>query len=133
VEHLEMDFACCIHNKYKFVFEILAEIGDKKLRVKELQNIGMNLYNFNYKDSAELYKRIHLLKNAKLIQETGPDSYGLTNRGKNFYKVIKGYLTIGTIQKKLTENLTLVNENSSSLTKVLYQIKDASRDSTNPN
>jgi predicted transcriptional regulator len=132
-EHLEIDFACSIHYKYKFVFEILAEIGDKRLRVKELKDIGRNTYNFTYKDTSEIHKRIHILKNAKLIQETGPDSYGLTNRGKNFYEIIKDYLPINKNQNEQVEILITENENSSSLNKILYEIKDASQDSTNPN
>lgn len=132
-ESLELDFACCIHNKYKFVFEILMEIGSKKLRVKELLEIGRNSYNFAYKDASEIHKRVHILKNAKLIQEKGPDSYGLTNRGKNFCVIIKDYLQTNTNQSEQVEILILENENSSSLNKILYEIKDASQDSTNPN
>jgi len=132
-EHLEIDFACCVHNKYNYVFEILAEIGDEKLKVKEIHDIGRSLYNFKLKNTGEIHKRIHILKNAKLIQETGPDSYGLTHRGRNFYRMIKDHLPINENQDDQAEVLTLENENSSSLNETLYEIKEASQDSTNPN
>ncbi|NMH74959.1 hypothetical protein HF078_17925 [Bacillus sp. RO2] len=133
IKNLEMDFACCIHSKYKFVFEILAEMGDEKIRVRELQDIARNSYGFTYKDTSEIHKRIHILKNAKLIRETGPDTYGITKRGKNFYEKIKDCLSLNTNQNKQVENPIIKNDISSSLNKILYEIKDASQDSTNSN
>ena len=118
-ENLEIDYACCIHQKFKFVFEILAEIGEKKLRIKEIQEIGRVSYNLLYSDSAEIYKRIHILKNANLIQETGPDSYGLTSRGKKFNEVIKEFLPLTNNKNKQVETLIIENEIPSSLNEIL--------------
>lgn len=127
-EYLELDFACCIHNKYKFVFEILLELSKKNLKVKEILEIGKVSYDFNYKDSSEIHKRVHILKNAGLIREEGADSYALTNRGNFFYKTIIKYLRL-----KKTENSDVKKEKHTSLNEIIFELKDSSQDSTNPN
>lgn len=133
LENIEINFACCIHLKYKFVFEILIELVDRQLNPKELLEIARVSYGFNFKDSSEIHKRIHILKNAKLIHERGYSSYGLTNRGKQFSKVIESYFSINTSYDKKNELLIEENEEFSYLNKILYEIKDAAKDSTNPN
>ncbi|WP_242245350.1 hypothetical protein [Bacillus cereus group sp. BfR-BA-01330] len=132
-ENFEMDFACCVNNKFNFVFEILAELHQEKLSIKQLAARGKVSYNFSYKNTSELSKRLHILQNAKLIQEIGTELYGLTNRGTNFYELIKGNLSINTVEIAQTGNSIITNENSSSyVDKCLNEIRLASNDSSNP-
>ncbi|WP_410981192.1 hypothetical protein [Bacillus pacificus] len=132
-ENFEMDFACCVNNKFNFVFEILAELHQEKLSIKQLAARGKVSYNFSYKNTTELSKRLHILQNAKLIQEIGTELYGLTNRGTNFYELIKGNLSINTVEIAQTGSSIITNENSSSyVDKCLNEIRLASNDSSNP-
>jgi predicted transcriptional regulator len=132
-ESFELDFACCVNNKFNFVFEILAELHQEKLSIKQLAARGKVSYNFSYKNTTELSKRLHILQNAKLIQEIDMELYGLTNRGTNFYELIKGYLSINTVENAQTGSSIIPNENSSSyVDKCLNEIRLASKDSSNP-
>ncbi|QWH42891.1 hypothetical protein EXW53_26850 (plasmid) [Bacillus mycoides] len=132
-ESFEMDFACCVNNKFNFVFEILGELHQEKLSIKQLAARGKVSYNFSYKNTTELSKRLHILQNAKLIQEIGTELYGLTNRGTNFYELIKGNLSINTVEIAQTGSSIITNENSSSyVDKCLNEIRLASKDSSNP-
>ncbi|MGG0593529.1 hypothetical protein ABEY80_27310 [Priestia megaterium] len=128
----EMDFACCINKKCNFVFEILAELYQEDLSIKQLSTRGKVSYNFSYKDLGELRKRLHILKNAKLIQEVSTELYSLTNRGINFVELIKEDIVIKTIEKSEIESTTITHENLSFIDKCLIEIRLASQASSDP-
>lgn len=129
-KHFEIDFACCVNDKYNFVFEILGELFQQDLNIKQLATIGNVSYNFSYKSYGELRKRLYILQNAKLIQEKGIDTYALTNRGKNFCSLIKDYIPIKNIAFK-SKNEASIKNNSNSIDECLNEIFSASEDSTN--
>jgi predicted transcriptional regulator len=131
-DNFEIDFACCVNRKCSFVFEILVELHQENLNVKQLATRGRVSYNYSYKDLSELRKRLHILKNAKLIQEVGIESYGLTNRGSNFYELIKDHIKISNVQQEQTESQSIISESSSFVDKCLNEIRLASRESTDP-
>lgn len=131
-ESFEIDFACCVNKKCKFVFEILAELYQGNLSVQQLATRGKVSYNFSYKDLSELRKRLYILKNSKLIQEIGTELYGLTKRGINFYELIMDYISVNKIEKEQTESPITTYENSSFIDECLNEIRLASKESSNP-
>ncbi|MFC4660792.1 hypothetical protein [Oceanobacillus aidingensis] len=128
----ELDFACCVNYNCNFMFEILAELFQRNLSLKELSARGKISYDFSYKDQAELRKRIHILKNANLVQEIGADMYGLTNRGFNFYNLVKEHISVNSIEKSQDTNFQFEHENLSYLENCLKELRVASKDSSNP-
>ncbi|WP_456276501.1 hypothetical protein [Bacillus sp. AK128] len=131
-DNFELDFACCVNHKFNYVFEILAELNQGDLSLKELSARGKVSYNFSYQDHTELRKRLHILKTANLVQEIGTELYGLTNRGCNFYDLIKDHISVNTIEKSQTNNSKIEYENPSYVDNCLNEIRLASKDSTNP-
>lgn len=131
-ESFEIDFACCINKKYNFVFEILGELSQGELSSKQLATLGQVSYNFSYKDLSELRKRLHILKNAKLIQEIGRELFGLTKRGMNFYGLIKDYISLNSIEKTKVQVPSNLNGNSNFVDKCLNKIRLASKESSAP-
>ncbi|WP_158734658.1 restriction endonuclease [Alteribacillus sp. YIM 98480] len=131
-DNFELDFACCVNRKFNFVFEILAELFQEELSLKELSTRGKVSYNFSYQDHTELRKRLHILKAAKLIQEIGTELYGLTIRGYNFYELIKEHVSLNTIEKSQTDSSKIEYENSSYVDNCLNELELASKDSSNP-
>lgn len=130
-ENFEIDFACCINKKFAFVFEILLELEKEELSAKQLAVIAKVSHGFPNEKTNEIHKRLHILENAKLIQETGVHLYGLTNRGKNFCKKLKScYLNIegGKIESEILE----VKDSNESITELLNEIRISSRHSSDP-
>lgn len=130
--NFELDFACCVHYKVNFVFEILAELYQENLSLKELSTRGKVSYNFSYKDYGELRKRIHILTAANLIQEVGTEMYGLTNRGSNFYKLIKEHISGNTVERSQFDETKVKYENLTYVDACLNEMRLASKDSSNP-
>ncbi|MBM7554903.1 hypothetical protein [Thalassobacillus pellis] len=131
-DNFELDFACCINHKFNFTFEILEELKKEDLSVKQLAVIGKVSHGFPSEKSSEVNKRLHILKNAKLIQETGVNLYCLTKRGENFYENLKPYIVSTedrSIQQQSTENEI---KNPTGIEALLNEIRMSSRDSSNP-
>ena len=68
--------------RYLFIFELLYELNDRCLSVKELATIAKISYGFDKENIFEINKRIELLKSAKLIINVSAQKYTLTQRGK---------------------------------------------------
>ncbi|MCY7998586.1 hypothetical protein [Bacillus haynesii] len=133
-KNFEIDFASCINNKFSFVFEILLELQKKELNVKELAAVAKASYNFPSENPTEIHKRLNILKNAKLIQETGFNLFGLTNRGENLCKVLEKYSHNDDKEEKIKSKIIEVRDNNSSkINELLYEIRISSRESSNPN
>lgn len=131
-KNFEIDFACCINKKCNFVFEILAELYQEDLSIKQLDTRGKVSYDFSYKDLGELRKRLHILKNAKLIQETSTELYSLTKRGINFVELIKDDVVIPTIKNSEIKHTAITHESFSFVDKCLTEIRLASQASSEP-
>ncbi len=131
-ENFEIDFACCINRKCNFVFEILAELYQEDLSIRQLATRGKVSYGFSYKDLNELRKRLHILKNAKLIQEVNTELYSLTNRGANFVDLIKEDIVGETTKKSKNEHTKTTYEHPSFIDKCLTEIRLSSQASSDP-
>ncbi|MFC1283876.1 hypothetical protein [Bacillus paralicheniformis] len=132
-KNFEIDFASCVNNKFSFVFEILLELQKKELNVKELAVVAKVSYNFPSENSTEINKRLHILKNAKLIQETGFNLFGLTNRGENLCKVLETYSHNNKEEKVKSKIIEIRDSNNSNINDLLNEIRISSRESSNPN
>lgn len=132
-KNFEIDFACCINNKFAFVFNILLELQKKELSVKQLTVMAKVSYNFPSENSNEIHKRLHVLKNAKLIQETGVNLYGLTNRGRNFCEILTTYLPNKKLENIESKIIEVGDDNSLKINELLNEIRISSRESSNPN
>jgi len=129
----ELDFACCIHNKYAFVFELLLELKETPMTTKQLAVIAKVSYGFTIESSGEIHKRLNILKNAKLIRDVEKNSFSLTHRGEKFLEL----LHLNSSHKKVIENKkTIISDEievrNSKVDDVLSRIWLTSRDSSNP-
>lgn len=77
-----LNLALYLNNTFKFLLEILKELKDNPLTAKKLSSIGVVTYELKSENLTETHQRLHLLKNAKLIQDSANNSFKLTNRGK---------------------------------------------------
>lgn len=130
-----LDFACCIHNKFAFVFEILNELKEKSLDAKSLAVTAKVSYEFPAENISEIHKRLHILLNAQLIQEAGGNSFGLTKRGEKFLQEINVYLSEKENKQatNVSQKASPVKYNKSKVDECLKEIRLSSRDSSNPN
>ncbi|QZY86800.1 hypothetical protein [Exiguobacterium acetylicum] len=127
-----LDLVYCLHSKVLFIFEILKELEEKALSVKELAVIAKVSYGFDKERIDEIRKRLNILKSALLIQEEESGKYSVTQRAKNILKKVK-----------LQERTTLVNKtdieedntkySSLGVDKYITELRLASKDSSNPN
>lgn len=129
---LQLDIVCCLQTKVLFVFEILKELEEESLSIRKLATIAKVSYGFESERIDEVRKRINILRSALLIQEDGAENFCLTERGKNFIKILP-------VQLKQTEDL--VNGRSDEIRKEsgtlviddqLTELRLASKDSSNP-
>ncbi|MGM0885887.1 MAG: hypothetical protein ACQEW5_02835 [Bacillota bacterium] len=130
-----LDFACCIHRKFNFVFEILNELKADNLDAKSLAVIAKVSYGFPTENISEIHKRLNILKNANLIQDIGKSSFCLTQRGKNFIQEVNTFLPVKINKETVKQTSTTLNtqNNSSKVDEYLKEIRLSSRDSSNPN
>ncbi|KAB2863580.1 MAG: hypothetical protein F9K39_07595 [Exiguobacterium chiriqhucha] len=128
-QNFELDFSFCVHDKVAFVFEILLELEKKNLSVKDLTVISKVSFNFPSENSNEINKRLHILKNAQLIQETGYNHYGLTNRGEILCKYLKTFNKSTAVN---SQSLDSISNNNSIVDELLNEIRVSSKDSVNP-
>ncbi|WP_156994760.1 hypothetical protein [Sporolactobacillus inulinus] len=132
-KNFEIDFASCINNKFSFVYDILLELQKKELSVKQLTVMAKVAYDFPSENSTEIHKRLHVLKNAKLIQETGVNLFGLTNRGRSFCKILITYLPNEKLEIIESKIIEVGDNNGSKINELLNEIRISSRESSNPN
>jgi predicted transcriptional regulator len=132
-ENFEIDFACCINKKFSFTFEILFELHKENLSAKKLAVIAKVSHGFPSENTAEINKRLHVLKNAKLVQETGVNLFNLTKRGEIFCEKLKAYYPINDSGKIEENNPGVVVDTESDTDNLLNEIRLSSRDSSNPN
>lgn len=134
-ENFEIDFACCINKKFSFVFEILLELEKEDKSTKQLAIIAKISHGFPSENNMEINKRLHILRNAKLVQEKGMNLFGLTNRGLLLSKKLKSSiaqnvidpLAVSTVQDEEHGNNT-----TNRITSLLHDLRISSRDSSNP-
>ncbi|WP_397538054.1 restriction endonuclease [Rummeliibacillus pycnus] len=129
--NFELDFACCFNHKFSFVFEILFELQKEELSAKQLAVIAKVSHGFPSENKTEIHKRIHILKNASLIQETSPQLFGLTKRGENFCELLGSLFSIP--KREIIERKTATQNKELGIQALLSEIRISSRDSSNPN
>lgn len=129
-----LDLLCCLHVKFLFVFELLKELEDKSTSAKNLAVIAKVSYGFNRESIDEIRKRLILFKEAKMIMEDGPENYCLTERGKNFLKLISVQDKVIDIQETAAPEKLDISETISTekIKNVLKEVRLASKDSSNP-
>lgn len=130
-DSLEVDFACCMNRQFSFFFEILFELKEEHLTAKKLAVTAKVSHGFPSENSGEINKRLHILKNAKLIQEAGVNIYSLTHRGELFIEKLQPYYQVND---KSTDKYDL-EESEAAGTEIdglLKEIRHSSVDSSNP-
>lgn len=132
IENFNLELACCINKKYSFVFEILFELQKENLSAKQLAITAKVSHNFPSEDTSNINKRLIILKNANLIQESGTYTYTLTNRGQIFCEKYKEFYQVEKANSKIIEHVK-TNFQNDSVEALLNELRISSRDSTNPN
>ncbi len=113
--------------RYLFFFEMLLELKYNNLSGKELATLAKISYGFDKDNTFEIYNRIAILKQAKLIMNSSAEKFTLTHRGILFLNTygdlfnLKKYNESNT-KKAKTDNVDIISE-----------LRMASKDSFNPN
>ncbi|GGK09118.1 hypothetical protein GCM10007063_34430 [Lentibacillus kapialis] len=130
-DNFEMDFACCMNSQFSFFFEILFELKEEHLTAKELAVTAKVSHGFPSENRTEINKRLHILKNAKLIQEAGVSKYSLTHRGELFIEKLQPHYQVNDegIDKQGLEESDI---NGTEVEDLLEEIRHSSVDSSNP-
>lgn len=135
LEHNNLiDFLCCLHVKFLFVFELLKELEVTSLSPKDLAAVAKVSYGFNRESIDEMRKRLILFKEAHLVMEDGPENYCLTERGKRLLKLIEVQKKVSNIYE--TTEITKPNVTDrvvvGKVEQILTEVRLASKDSSNP-
>ena len=112
--------------RYLFLLEILMELKDRNLSLKELATLSKVSYGFNKENVFEINNRISILKQAKLVMNISPERFKLTNRGKIF---LDKYGKIFKLSKSANINDKTDSTNN---VNIISQLRLASKDSYNP-
>lgn len=126
-----LNLVYCLHAKFLFVFEILKELENENLSVKELAVIAKVSYGFESERIDEIRKRLNIMKSALLIREESLGKYCLTKRSKNILKTI-------SVQEKVKLEIKNETEKKHEESKYLEfdanltELRLSSKDSSNP-
>ncbi len=132
-EKNELDLLCWINYKYMFVFEILFEIKDKSLSVKELVSIAKVYYGYKSANIDEIRKRIKMLLVNNLIMEDSLGTFTITNKGKLLLNKVSIQKRSENLVKSDINNEKISYSKNSLIEDKILEMRMASRDSVNPN
>lgn len=127
-----MNLVACLHNRFLFVFELLAEIEKSGKSPRELTTIAKVSYGFEREHIDEIRKRLILLSKADLLMEDGTEGYCLTQRGRNLLKRIG--INVSTKKNETSKILEVkVSETPhKGVEEIITDLRLSSRDSSNP-
>ncbi len=112
--------------RYLFFFELLLELEDNNLSVKELATIAKVSYGFDKDNTVEINNRLVILKQAKLVINVSAEKLTLTHRGK---LLLDKYASVFGIEKRHIKNITVEQTDNKD---ILSELRTASKDSYNP-
>lgn len=129
--NFELDIACCLNSTFTFFFEILFELKEEHLTSRELAVTAKVSFGFSSENTSEINKRLHVLKNAMLIQEVSVNKYSLTHRGELFTEKLQPFYQTNQYEKN--EQIVIESELvETEVDSLLEEIRHSSIDSTNP-
>lgn len=111
---------------YLFFLEILLELKDRTLSVKELVTLAKVSYGFDKENVVEINKRIAILKQAKLLMNLSAEKFTLTNRAKLLLEQYGNTFGIEKLQTPIN-GTTIVDS-----VDIVSELRMASKDSYNP-
>ncbi len=111
---------------YLFFLEILLELKDRTLSVKELVTLAKVSYGFDKENIVEINKRIAILKQAKLVMNLSAEKFTLTNRAKLLLEQYGNTFGIEKLQTPIN-GTTIVDS-----VDIVSELRMASKDSYNP-
>lgn len=111
---------------YLFFLEILLELKDRTLSVKELVTLAKVSYGFDKENVVEINKRIAILKQAKLVMNLSAEKFTLTNRAKLLLEQYGNTFGIEKLQTPIN-GTTIVDG-----VDIVSELRMASKDSYNP-
>lgn len=111
---------------YLFFLEILLELKDRTLSVKELVTLAKVSYGFDKENVVEINKRIAILKQAKLVMNLSAEKFTLTNRAKLLLEQYGNTFGIEKLQTPIN-GTTIVDS-----VDIVSELRMASKDSYNP-
>lgn len=120
-----LNLTLCYHAKYLFFLEILQELKEKPLAVKEIMYKSVSSYGFPKENLSEIRKRLSLLTSAQLIY-LERKKYHLTKKGEDILQIVP--LQRPSVVKKESDNFSKTNL---TLEKIIEGLLSTSRDSSN--
>lgn len=127
-EKSAINFACCFHAAFSWVFELLPLVGHSAFDVRSIQLLLFERFNVNISHDA-LRKRLNVLLKAGLLKKRSQMSYQATEHCDSFLSGYGFNFTVDSIGKQGAGPEQPV---ATDVDKLIGELWDASRDSGHP-
>ena len=127
-EQTAINFACCFHAAFSWVFELLPLVGHSAFNVKSIQPLLFERFNVNISHDA-LRKRLNVLLKAGLLKKRSLMSYQATEHCDSFLSGYGFNFTVDSIGKQEAGPEQPV---ATDVDKLIGELWGASRDSGHP-
>lgn len=127
-EKSAINFACCFHATFSWVFELLPLVGHSAFDVRSIQLLLFERFNINISHDA-LRKRLNVLLKAGLLKKRSQMSYQATEHCDSFLSGYGFNFTIASVGKQEAGPEQPV---ATDVDKLIGELWDASRDSGHP-
>lgn len=127
-EKSAINFACCFHAAFSWVFELLPLVGHSAFDVRAIQLLVFERFNVNISHDA-LRKRLNVLLKAGLLKKRSQMSYQATEHCDSFLSGYGFNFTVDSIGKQGAGTEQPV---ATDVDKLIGELWDASRDSGHP-
>ena len=127
-EKSAINFACCFHAAFSWVFELLPLVGHSAFDVRSIQLLLFERFNVNISHDA-LRKRLNVLLKAGLLKKRSQMSYQTTEHCDSFLSGYGFNLIVDSIDKQGAGPEQPV---ATDVDKLIGELWDASRDSGHP-
>lgn len=127
-EKSAINFACCFHAAFSWVFELLPLVGHSAFDVRSIQLLLFERFNLNISHDA-LRKRLNVLLKAGLLKKRSQMSYQATEHCDSFLSGYGFNFTVDSIGKQGAGPEQPV---ATDVDKLIGELWDASRDSGHP-
>lgn len=127
-ENTAVNFACCFHAAFSWVFELLPLVGHGAFDVKSIQLLLFERYNVNISHDS-LRKRLNVLLKAGLLKKRSQMSYQATEHCDSF---LSGYGFNFAVDSMGKQGVGLERPVATDVDKLIGELWDASRDSGHP-
>lgn len=127
-EKSAINFACCFHAAFSWVFELLPLVGHSAFDVRSIQLLLFERFNVNISHDA-LRKRLNVLLKAGLLKKRSQMSYQATEHCDSFLSGYGFNLNVDSIGNQGAGPEQPV---ATDVDKLIGELWDASRDSSHP-